>query len=71
MAFAKQWGTVCPRCVYRDNFAARKKPETDKKPGKKRTIGTIDEIIAKQKRIYEETGRWITYGEIVARKNNG
>lgn len=60
------WGTVCARCAYKANYKAPTKKKSE--PKKHKIYGSIDDILTEQRRIYEETGRWLSYGEIMAKK---
>lgn len=64
--YGDRWGNVCSRCVYKKNYQAQPKPKHTAAPG-----NAIDEIIEEQQRILQETGRRLSYGEIMARKTRG
>lgn len=62
MSYVDTWGTVCSRCAYQANYKAPEKPKN------KKSVSTIDEIIHEQQVIYEKTGRWLSYGQIMAKR---
>ena len=45
-----------------------KAPGDKSAPARERKIGTIEEIVHEQMELYKKTGRWLTYGELVAGK---
>lgn len=66
VGYGDRWGRVCSRCVYNKNYKATPKPKHTASPG-----NGIDEIISEQQRILQETGKRLSYGEIMARKTRG
>lgn len=66
MTYVDTWGTVCSRCAYQANYKAPEKKQQETKKHKK--YGSIEDILAEQRRIWEETGRWLSYGQIMANK---
>ncbi len=65
-SYGDRWGSVCSRCIYKKNYKADPKPTPTASAG-----SGIDEVVAEQQRIFRETGRHITYGEIMAARRKG
>ena len=64
--YGERWGNVCAKCKYKKNYQAQPKPKHTAAPG-----NGIDDIIAEQQRILQESGKRLSYGEIMARKTRG
>ena len=64
--YSDRWGNICSRCIYKKHYSAQPKPKHTAAPG-----NGIDDIIAEQQRILQETGKRLSYGEIMARKTRG
>lgn len=56
---------VCPDCYYREHYAPPKSPA--RRAGKTPPKDEIGEIIHQQQKLQAETGRRLSYGEIVAK----
>ena len=55
--------TQCSNCRYVPVYQEKKKTAP-----KEKTAPDVDEILKEQTRIYEETGRRLSYGQIMARR---
>jgi len=59
----KSRNTICPKCRYLPSERMQDKAE------KKRKKTALDEALKMQKEIHERTGRWISYGQLMAGKH--
>ena len=57
---------VCPDCYYKEHYAPPKSPS--RRMGKKPPKDKINDVIREQMERQNETGRRISYGEIIAKK---
>ena len=55
---------LCWKCEYKEKFETYKK----NKEAAPKTSGGIDGVLAEQEEIHKRTGRYVSYGKLMARK---